>query len=190
MDISTLKMNVQKVIAQRNIFLFFSVILSISVILLSCLLLSKNERVVIIPTVGPSLWVEESQVSDTYLEKFGAYLADQFLSRSPADIDRKNKIILEHVHPSFYHAAKKQLLQERDAVIKSNQTLLFRPSRSLIDPLTQVYILEGELLVFVGKQGETPACAQREQKRFIFEFLCERGKLQLKSLKRENLTHV
>lgn len=190
MDMSTLQMNVQKVVTQRNIFLFFSVILSISVVTLSCLLFAKNERVVVIPTIGPSLWIEESRVSDTYLEKFGAYLADQFLSRSPADIDRKNKIILEYVHPSFYHAARKQLLQERDTMVKSNQTLLFRPSRSMIDPLKQTYILEGELLVFVGKQGETPSCAQREQKRFIFEFLCERGKLQLKSLKRENLTNV
>ncbi len=188
MDIATLKVNLHKVMAQRNIFLFFSVLLIISVILLSCLLFVKKERIVVIPTVGPSLWIEESRVSDTYLEKMGSYIGDLLLTRSPSDVERKNKILLEYVHPSFYHEARKQLAQERDKILSSNQTYLFRPFRSFIDPIQHSYVLEGELLIFVGKIGDSPSVAQSDRSRFTFEFECERGKLLLKSLKRENLS--
>lgn len=187
MDIATLKLNLCKIIAQRNIFLCFSILLAIAVILLSSLLWMKKERVVILPTVGPSLWIEESSVSDTYLQSLGAYLSDLLLTRTPSDVDRKNHIILEHVHPAFYHEAKRQLSQERDLIVAMNQTFLFRPARTLIDAAKYAYIIEGELLVFVGKIGDSPACAETKKKRFTFEFHCQRGKLLLKSLKQENL---
>jgi type IV conjugative transfer system protein TraE len=187
MDRATLDNKNQKIITQRNIFLLFSALLSISTVMLSCLLFIKKERIVVIPTVGPTLWVEEAKVSDTYLEKFGSYMSDLLLTRTPADVDLKNKIILESVHPTFYHEARKLLQQDRDRIIKSNQSLLFRPSRSFIDPIKQSYIIEGELLIFIGKTGEKPSCAQSEFKRFTFEFHTQGGKLLLKSLKRENI---
>lgn len=187
MDSVALKVNIQKILAQRNIFLFFAVVLSVAVVVLSCLLFSKNERIIIVPTVGSSLWIEEAKVSDTYLEKLGSYLGDLLLTRTPSDVDRKNQIILEHVHPAFYHEAQKQLQQDKENIAKFNQSLLFRPARSFIDPVKQTYTLEGELLVFVGKKGDAPACSQIEQKKFILGFVCQRGKLLLKSLKREDL---
>ena len=187
MDRVSLDSKSQKIVLQRNIFLFFSVVLAVAIVPLSCLLFLKKERIIVLPTVGPSLWIEESRISDTYLEKFGSYMADLLLTRTPADVDRKNRIILEYVHPTFYHEAQKQLKQDREAIIASNQSLLFRPTRSFIDPLTQTYVLEGELLVFIGKVGEKPSCAQSERKKFTFAFQCQAGKLLLKSLKRENL---
>lgn len=187
MDRATFDSKNQKIVTYRNIFLVFSFISSIAVVLLSCLLFLKKERVVIIPTIGPSLWIEEGKSSDVYLERFGSYVSDLLLTRTPADVDRKNKILLEYVHPAFYHDAKQQLRQDRESIIGSNQSLLFRPSRSYIDPLKQTYVVEGELFAFIGKAGELPSCTQTEQKRFTFEFQCQGGKLLLKSLKRENL---
>lgn len=187
MDRATFDSNNQKLVTQRNIFLFFSSFLLAAVLLLSCLLFLKKERIVIVPTVGPSLWIEQGKTSDVYLEKLGSYVADLLLTRTPADVDQKNKIILEHIHPIFYHEAKKQLQQDRENIIHSDQSLLFRPSRSYIDPLKQAYVIEGELFAFIGKTGELPSCTQTEQKRFTFEFQCQGGKLLLKSLKRENL---
>lgn len=187
MDIAILKVNLHKVMAQRNVFLFFSVLLTVAVILLSCLLFMKKERIVIIPTVGPSLWIEEAQVSDIYLEKMGSYLADLLLTRTPSDVERKNRTLLEYVHPSFYQEVRKQLSQEKNKIITSNQTLLFRPIRSFLDAGRYIYTIEGELLIFVGKMGDSPSVAQSSKKRFIFEFQCVRGKLLLKSLKQEDL---
>lgn len=187
MDIATLKLNLTKIVAQRNIFLCFSLLLAATTAVLSCLLLMKRERTIILPTVGPSLWVEESNVSDTYLSSLGSYLADLLLTRTPSDVDSKNARFLEHVHPTFYHEARRQLLQEKETLTAGKQTLLFRPFRSFVDGSKTAYVTEGELLALVGKIGETPSCAEAKQKRFTFEFHCERGKLLLTSLKQENL---
>jgi conjugal transfer pilus assembly protein TraE len=188
MDIMSLKVNLTKVISQRNIFLVFSILLSISVILLSSLLFLKKERIVIIPTMGPSLWVEESNVSDSYVEKMGSYLGDLLLTRTPYDVESKNKNLLEHIHPSFYQEARKQLIQEKNSIIASNQSYIFCPTRNYLIPNQKTYILEGELIIFIGKVGTIPTIAQTHQKRFILEFACERGKLLLKSLKQEDIS--
>ena len=188
MDRNTLDNKNRKLVSQRNIFLFFSFILSLALVLFSCFFFMKNERIIIVPTGGSPLWIEDSKVSDNYLEKFGSYIADLLLTRTPTDVDRKNKILLEHVHPSYYHEIKKQLHQDRQNIVQFDQSLFFRPIRSFIDPIKQAYILEGELCVFIGKIGDPPTCAQSQQKKFTFEFQCRAGKLLLKSLKREELT--
>lgn len=176
--------NAQKLVSQRNIFLFLSSALLLLVFLLTILLFSKNERTVIIPTVGPSFWVEEGRVSNTYLEQMGMFLADMLLNRSPADVDKKNQTILEYVHPAFYHEIRKQLVQERENIVKDDQSFLFRAERHYVDAAKGSFVIEGEFLVFVGKVGEIPACAQQERKKYNLFFECLNGKLLLKSLKK------
>lgn len=187
MDRTTLKTNLQKLLIQRNIFLFFAVILSIGVVVLSCLLCVKKERIVIVPTAGSTFWVEDARVSDAYLEKVALYLSDLLLTRTPADVEKKNQIILEHVHPAFFHEAKKQLEQDKENIVAFNQTFLFRPGSSTIDSSKMAFILEGEMLAFIGKKGEAPSCSQVQRKKFTLGFRCERGKLLLASLQREDL---
>lgn len=187
MDQKTFDTKNKKIVSQRNAFLLFSVVLAFTTATLSCLLFFKKERVVILPTTGSSLWLEDNKVSDSYLEKFGSYLADLLLTRTPSDVDRKNQLILKHVHPLFYHAAHQQLRQDRDTLIKSDQLLFFRKTRSFINPQDQTFTIEGDLMAFIGKSGEIPTCAQTEKKRFILGFQCQGGKLFLKSLKMENI---
>jgi len=187
MDVNTLKTTTQKVIAQRNIFLVLTVLSSTAAVLLAALLFTKQERVVILPTQGAELWIEDRRVSGTYLEKMGVYLSDLLLNRTPSDIDQKNRLILEHAHPAFYHEIKKQLKQERESLVKSQQTFFFRAERNFANSQLQTFTMEGELLVFIGKTGERPSCAQHERKRFIFGFETQGGKLMLKSLKKEEI---
>lgn len=183
MDNSILKKGTEKLVAQRNCFLFFSAALSIAVILLSVLLFFKNERVVVVPTAGPSFWIEDKRVSSGYLEKMGYFLSDLLLNRTPADVDKKNQIILEYVHPAFYQEIRKVLSQEKENILKGQQSFFFRTERSYVDQET--FVVEGEFLVLVGKGGEAPFCAQRERKKFSLQFDCQNGKLQLTALKKE-----
>ena len=154
---------------------------------LTMLLFTKNERVVIVPTNGASMWIEDRQASRGYLEKMGAFLADLWLNKNPLDVDRRNQLILEHVHPEFYHSAKKQLKQDKDSIVKFDQTIFFRSERSYVEEQKQAYILEGELITLIGKTGETPSCAQHEHKRFCLEFICQDGRLLLRSIQGEGV---
>lgn len=161
--------------------------LGVCVMGLATLLFSKKERIVIVPTGGSPMWIEDTQVSDLYLEKMGTFLAGLWLNKSPLEIDRRNQLVLEYVHPEFYHAAKKQLRQDKESIAKFDQTIFFRTDRAFVEGKKRCYVLEGELITLIGKTGETPSCAQHERKRFSLEFVCQNGKLLLRGIKGETI---
>lgn len=185
MDNTTFQQNIGKLASQRNCFLLFSLILSVVVVLLSVLLFFKKERVVVVPSNGPSFWIEDTKVSDAYLERMGIFLCDLLLNRTPSDVEKKNQIILEHVHPAFYQEIKKTLSREKDALLKGQQSYFFRTERGYIDGEQGKFVTEGEFLILVEKGGESPYCAQNERKKFVLQFQCLNGKLLLTSLKKE-----
>lgn len=187
MDTTSFNHKISKVKAERRLFLTLSFILAISLILLTLLLCFKKERIVILPSQGPSLWVEEGRVSETYLEQVGAYLSDLFLTRTPSDVDYKNKILLQHVDPSFYHELNKMLFQEKEEITASSKTLLFTTSRAWVDVTCSSYTIEGELTTFIRQAGRDLKVAETSHKRFTFIFSCQRGRLLLKTLQQEQL---
>ena len=176
----------QRLVRQRNRLYFFSAVLSLAVLLLSILLFLKKERWVIVPTQGASFWIEENRASSAYIEKMGLFLADLLLNRSPSDVDKKNKIVLEYAHPSFYQDMHKSLTQEKEAIIKGNQSFVFRPERTYVEA-TESFVIEGEFFVFIGKRGESAFCTQQGRKKYTLGFCCQHGKLLLTSLKSEEI---
>lgn len=187
MDRSLLQKNTQKLVVQRNVLLGFSTVLVFALFLLVVLLFFKTERTVIVPTNGSPFWIEDGRASSGYLERMGAYLSDILLNRNPADVDQKNQTILEYVHPSAYHEIKKFLLKEKETIAKGNQSFFFRTERSSVDMERNAFIVEGELILFVGKSGEASYCAQREPKKYILHFTCLNGRLLLSALKKEEV---
>lgn len=187
MDVTHWSANIKKLVMQRNIFLLFSALLSCAVILLTILLFFKNERVVVVPTNAPSFWVENNKASETYLESMGVFLSDLLLNRSPADAEWKNKAILEHVHPAYFHEIRKQLNQDKKNIINQAQSFVFQTEKASVDMSTRSFVLEGESLVFIGKQGSKPVCSQMVKRRYTLGFQCQSHKLLLVSMKREDL---
>ncbi len=182
MDTSFLKQNLKKIVGQRNIFLVFSLVLSLCVVLLSCLLLGKKERIVILPTSGGTFWVEGEKVSQGYAEKMGIFLSDMLLNRSPADVDRRNEILLEHVDPSSFHELRKLLLLERDGIVKADQSFFFQPQMSFAS--NDSFVIEGESFLLVGKEGKA---MQKGRKKYTLRFSCKNGRLFLKSISKEDV---
>ncbi len=185
MDQSVLKTNLNKLSGQRNCFLFFSIVLSFAVLLLAVLLFTKKERVVIIPTQGESYWVEEGAASSGYIEKMGLFLSDLLLNRSPADVEKRNAILLQHVHPSAYHEFRKLLIAEKESLLKGNQSFYFQTHKAFADVKRSAFVIEGDFFVVVGKDGKELSVTQKNRKKYTFRFSCENGKLLLTSLKKE-----
>lgn len=177
----------KRVVAQRNLLLIFTLLTSLCVFTLSLLLFSKKERLIVVPTEGRSYWVENSRASDAYVHKMGTFLADFLFNRSPADVEQKNRAILEHTHPACYHNIRKHLIAEQRGIIAQNQSFYFRPSRSYTNPETNSFITEGEILVFIGKEGEDPTCIQREKRKYTLQFECKEGRVMLVSLTKEKI---
>jgi type IV conjugative transfer system protein TraE len=185
MDQTVLKKNLNKISGQRNGFLFFSIILSIVVLILSLLLFTKKERIVIVPTSGTSFWIEEGKASSGYIEKMGLFLSDLLLNRSPVDVEKRNGIILQYVHPASYHEIRKHLLQEQESLLKGDQSYYFHAEKNYADAEQNAFTLVGDFVVVTGKEGRSSSVSQTGRKKFTLKFACESGKLLLKSLKKE-----
>lgn len=183
MNRDLLKEYLGKLVGQRNSFLLFSAILAVAVVLLSAMLCFKKERIVIVPTTGASFWVEEGKVSSGYIEKMGLFLSDLLLNRSAADVEKRNQIVLQHVHPSFYPSFKKLLKVEQEGILRGDQSFFFRVENSHVDAARNAFVVEGESVLLVGHGAKE--IAQNEKKRYVLQFQCENGKLLLTSLKKE-----
>ena len=140
------------------------------------------------PTTGPSFWIDQAQASDNYIEQMGIFLSDLILNRTPADVEYKNSIILKHIHPESYHQIKGLLAQDIQNVKKQDQSYVFKPETSSIDPQSLSFITEGESLVLIGKPGKQPTCASQQKKKFTLRFQMQNGRLLLKSLIKEDLS--
>lgn len=184
MDMCHLKDNIKKLVAQRNIFLCFSALLSVAVILLATLLFTKKERTILVPLSGASLWIGDGKASVSYLEKMGVFLSDLLLNRTPSDVEWKNQTILEHVHPHFYHQIKKTLTRDKEDIIKHQQTFVFQAERSFVEESNRAFVIEGNALVLVSKNGQTPVCSQKDRRTYRLGFQCKNGKVLLVSLTR------
>lgn len=187
MDQNILNTNIKKITRQRNGFFIFSIVLSFSVLLLSVFLFAKKERIIVVPTNGDSYWIEEGAASSTYIEKMGIFLSDLLLTRSPVDIEKRNSIVLQYVHPSAYHEIRKLLLKEQENIIKGDQSFYFHSEKNYIDPTRMAFVTEGEFFVLIGKDGKEPSVTQKTRKKYTLGFSCENGRLLLTSLKKEEV---
>lgn len=187
MEKRTFQDKLKVLISQRNVLALCVVALSIAVIKLSFTVQSKEERVVIIPTTGPSFWVEKSRTSKEYLNIIGIFLSDLLLTRTPADIAWKNEQILCHAHPNFYSQLKKALAEEKEKVIQNHSTFLFEAVRSYPALKKLQFIIEGAQKTYIEKTGKSGPLVQSQKIKYILSFRCEEGRLYLTNVSQEKL---
>jgi hypothetical protein len=107
------------------------------------------------------------------------------LNRNPADVEKRNQIILQYVHPSSFHDFKKQLAAEEEEIIKGGQAYFFRTQFCNPDLQNMAFVIGGESDVWIEKEGKKTFCAQKETKQYALNFRCENGKLLLTSFKQD-----
>lgn len=187
MDVSFFVTNLKKLTQQRNVFFILVLSQSLVICVLAFLLNTKSERLIMIPPIGPSYWMEEREVSDSYMESMGIFLADLLLNRSPKDSEWRSHSLLKYAHPSSYHSIQAILNKENQQIEKEGYSFIFVVEESFIDKSSASFVVEGERQVFLSRKNSAPYCAQRDKKRYRLGFLCERGRLFLISLKEEKI---
>jgi len=135
---------------QRNIFLAITFILLLLTLILSLLLFSKSEKVIIVPsTVEKEFWVEGSLVSPTYLEQIGCFVGDLLLTRSPASAEMQLAILMRHTDPSFASTLRTKLSAEAAKLTKDNASYVFFRTKVVVDPYKSIVTLEGDRTLFL-----------------------------------------
>ncbi len=186
MKTSEFSQNVKKLTKQRNVAYLLIATLSVSLLFSSGVNFFKKERIVVVPTMGESYELASS--SAVYLERMGVFISNLFLNRSPIDAVWRNRNILKHSDPSFYHELKEKLDGEFKFLSSNKeQTFIFYPEKSDADPSTMSFVTEGKRVVFIGTDGEKSHISQSDTKRYRFGFRKKGDQLLLISIKKEDI---
>ena len=187
MEKGTFQEKVKKIVSQRNIFALAVIALSLAVFQMSLLLKNKEERIVVIPTVGNSFWIEKGRVSKEYLKEMGIFLSNLLLTRTPADVLWRNEQILSHVHPSRYTLLKNSLMEEKKEMLQKGSSFLFEIQKSYPREKNLQFILEGIQKIYIEKPGKGAPLVQSKKLRYILSFCCEQGRLFLINIQQEEI---
>lgn len=146
-----LERNVKFLLFQRNIFITLVFLLGLIALVLSVFLFFKRDRIVIVPPViEKEFWVDAKHVSPTYLEQFGYFLGQLFLTKSSHSAASQRSIILRHTDPSYAGVLKQRLIEEEEILKKQSMSYVFYPFEIKVSPEQMSLLLIGDRLVFVG----------------------------------------
>lgn len=165
---AVLEKSLQGLEFQRNVFLAFSVVTSLSLLIVSAFLFVKKERVVVVPPVlEKEFWVDAQSISATYLEQMGLFLSQLLLNKSSQSAAAQRSTLLRHTDPLFVGVLKQRLIEEEEILSKQNAAYVFYPVDMKVNLSDMSLILQGDRLLFVaGKQ----VSSIREEYKLYFSY--------------------
>lgn len=186
METNQFKTHLEKLTKQRNLAYVLILLLALSLIFSSAAAFFRKERIVVVPTFGDSYALGGSE--HVFLEKMGVFLSDLIFNRSPVDVDWRNRMILKHTDPSFYHELKESLERERIFLAKNKeQAFVFYPEVADASSADLSFVTEGKRIVYVGSDGEKSHISQEDRQRYRLGFRKRGDQLLLVSIKKEKV---
>lgn len=175
----------EDLLGQRNVYSLVLVALSAALIAQSVALYRSEQRLVIVPTTGPSFWIEETNVSEQYLKDFGNYMSHLLLTRTPKDVSQKNDIILKHVHPSSLNSIQMALVEEQKEITKNKSSFLFESQIAQAIEKKLQFKIQGIQKTYLDRGSRAATLLEKKKKKYVLSFICEGGRLYLKAIKQE-----
>ena len=174
--------NLRAVKDQRNYLLCFNVLLS--GLLVVCLFiiwhLGNEHEITLIPAgATQNMTIGSNAVDNSYLTQWAEFIVSLKMNVTPSTVAETQEKLLAYVSPSVYGAYKEQLLNEQQAIKKSEITSVFFPKQTLVDDKVAYQVkTTGELQVYYGRER-----AKSDQVTYQLNFNFNNGRLLLKSIK-------
>ncbi len=163
---------------QRNALSALTAGLLTSNILLVLFCFTRSERIVVVPPeVKQSFWVEQGQVSNSYLEEMSSFFLHLALDRSPESVDFQNQVLLRYAAPNAYGPLKAQLLEDEKILKRERLSTHFHAHKIIVDQKNLSADIQGTLFKFVGGAsiGTSPG-------HYKLKFSYTKGKLFIENL--------
>lgn len=176
--------SIEQVAKQRNLFLIFTMLLSITCLGLSVKLLSNREKVILLPGLNQEVWVSNHGVSKGYLEETSLMYLPLLLDLNPEIIDYKAAIIFKYISqsdPTYMQNIQSYFADSKEKYKKFALSTYFSIKNLAVDSKNLQVIAAGMLTSRFGDKGfeVSPACYQ-----LSYEWLG--GQLRLKEFARVN----
>lgn len=104
------------------------------------------------PEIKKSFWVEDSKVSNEYLEQMGSFLLQLALDNTPVNVEYNAKMLLKYVAPASYGELEKALLINAKHLKDDNASTMFSPRAVTPNEKENSIAFSGVLTTFIGEK--------------------------------------
>ena len=178
--------NIQHLAFQRNASLGLAFLMGIALVVISLLLVTKSERVVVVPYgLEREAWVDGNKVSENYLERHGGIIANLLLNKTSSTAAKQRDFLLSMADPSFYGSLRKRLFEEEKRLKDQGVSYMFLPLDIEADTKHMTVSVAGHRTSYLG---EKKLGSQREKYTLSFRF--NGNTLLLTGVEREEVDNV
>ena len=103
---------------------------------------AQNQRVVVLPPkITKPFWVAGEQISKSYLEQMGYFIAFYLFNISPHTAKNSIENILTYVEPQFYSKVKAELYKQVNYITQNDISRAFYPSKVIVDKAGEIKVI-------------------------------------------------
>jgi conjugal transfer pilus assembly protein TraE len=170
--------NIKNLVFQRNAFLGLSTILSLSVLVSSCLLFYKQERIIVVPPVLETAFtIDGSHASPAYFEQMGVYFSGLLLNNNPQICEKNRTYALRNASPRFYSSLRERLIAEEKNLSEQKSSYSFNLRGIEVVEGDSSVLLEGDRSFYIGGK-----LVSSEKEKYLLRFVFQAGRLLIDSL--------
>tara|TARA_B100001564_G_C20580368_1_gene642810 strand:+ start:262 stop:816 length:555 start_codon:yes stop_codon:yes gene_type:complete len=151
MELSSLNVELSRLIKQRNVTILLNMALILVIIVLSLVLLFKDTIVVVTPSViAKEYRITDKNISKSYLEDMSRDVVTTLFNLTPKNVSYMTDTVLKLVHPSAYGQVSKELYKLQHDVITRKVSTVFYPSSMVVDENNLLVRIQGDFYTFIG----------------------------------------
>lgn len=168
---------------EKKFFGFIIIILAFVILVQGILnynLITANRTIVLPPAVTKEFWATDKQISESYFEQIGFYIADRVLSVSPETVDSSYISLLPFFDSSSQNlkSVRDKLKEQADFIKSEKMYQIFYPLRMYPDYSKKQIKIEGPMKKFIGE-----LLVQESNKSYItITYEIKAGRFMIKSL--------
>lgn len=168
---------------EKKFFGFIIIILAFVILVQGILnynLITANRTIVLPPAVTKEFWATDKQISESYFEQIGFYIADRVLSVSPETVDSSYISLLPFFDSSSQNlkSVRDKLKKQADFIKSEKMYQIFYPLRMYPDYSKKQIKIEGPMKKFIGE-----LLVQESNKSYItITYDIKAGRFMIKSL--------
>jgi conjugal transfer pilus assembly protein TraE len=155
--------------------------MAVLIVALAC----KSERTILMPAeIKREMWFQGDNVSASYLESLGEYIAKLLLDITPTSFTHNHEEILKYTTPEAYGSLKKQLMNDGEKYTKLQLSTHFYPNQIIVNKKTLEVEVKGILTNYIAGNK-----VQDSQETIILKFTNRSANMLLQSVSGGN-SHV
>lgn len=174
MDTNVSYARLNSALRQRNVLAVGALILSLAIVLLSYVVATKEERIILTPTLLADTELSSHVPSPEYMEQVTRDIANLFLNRHPHNLSYFRDNILRLADPTAHGQIEAALMATERRLLATRTSTVFYPTEIYVDPDQLYSEIRGELHTYLG-----PKRVSEERKVFAADWSYRAMRLHL-----------